>query len=85
MIEVGKRYYFMAHAYHHFLGEVVEITGRKECVLKNVIRVQSCSRGWTEFFRDGCKKDTTYTVWPDGTEISGWFAAIPWKHPIPKE
>ena len=85
MIEVGKRYYFMVHAYHHFLGEVVEITGRKECVLKNVIRVQSCSRGWTEFFRDGCKKDTTYTIWPDGYEITGWFGCAPWKHPIPKE
>jgi hypothetical protein len=85
-IEKGKCFYIAAHAYHHFIGEVVESfhPARKECILKNVIRVQSCSRGWTEFWRDGCKNDTTFTVWPDGTEVSNWLFAVPWNHPIPK-
>lgn len=85
MIEVGKRYYFVVHAYHHFLGEVAEITGKKECVLRNVVRVQSCQRGWTEFFRDGCCDDTNYTAWPDGTEVDNWMVAVPWPHAIPGE
>ena len=83
MIEVGKKYYFMCHAYHHFIGEVVKITGKKEAVLKNVIRVYSCSRGWTEFFRDGAANDTVFTEWPDGTSLNDWFAVTPWNHPIP--
>jgi hypothetical protein len=84
MIQVGKRYYFMVHAYHHFIGEVVKITGRKSCILKDVRRIQSCMRGWTEFFKDGAKNDTSCTIFPDGTFIDGWFAALPWNHPIPE-
>ena len=84
MVEVGKRYYFLVHAYHHFLGEVVEITGKRECVIRNVVRVQSCQRPWTEFFAEGCKKDTSYTFWPDGVSIS-YMAAVPWEHEIPRK
>ncbi len=84
-MEVGKRYYFIAHAYHHFIGEVVEILGVKRVVLNNVVRVQSCRRGWTEFFRDGMKEDTTYTVWTDGHELPDWISATPWPHPIPRK
>ena len=82
-LAIGERYYFMTHAYHHLIGEVVEITGKRECVLKNVVRVQHCARNWTEFFANGCKDDTNYTIWPDGTEVSGWFIKVPWNHPIP--
>jgi hypothetical protein len=84
MIEPGKRYYFLLHAYHHFLGEVAEVTGRRSCVLRDVRRVQSCRRGWTAFFRDGAGADTDVSAWPDGTEIEGWLAAAPWPHPIPE-
>jgi hypothetical protein len=55
----------------------------KVVIAKKIVRVQSCSRGWTEFFRDGCQNDTVVTFFPDGTEISGWFLAAPWKHEIP--
>ena len=85
MIELGKSYYFLTHAYHHFLGTVTEVTGRKECVLSNVRRIQSCTRNWTRFFANGARKDTNFTTWPDGTEITGWFVCAPWKHPIPPE
>lgn len=84
-IEVGKKYYFIVHAYHHILGEVVSIEGKKDCTLNNVIRIYSCSRGWTDFFKEGCKNDTNYEVFPDGTEVSGWCLAAPWSHSIPKE
>jgi hypothetical protein len=85
-MEVGKRYYFIAHAYHHFLGEVVEITGQRSAILNNVIRVQSCKRGWTEFFRNGIlsKEDTVYTVWPDGHETGPCISITPWHHDIPR-
>ncbi len=82
-IESGKKFYFMTHAYHHILGEVVEVTGRLSAVLRNVVRVQSCARDWSSFFAEGCKQDTTLTYWPDGTEVNGWFIAVPWNHAIP--
>ena len=84
MIEVGKCYYFICHAYHHFLGEVVEITGKKECIIKNVRKIHSCSRNWTKFFKEGAKEDTKFDTLPDGVEISGWCTAIPWNHKIPQ-
>lgn len=84
-MKIGERYYFISiHAYDHWLGEVIEILGQRHVVLKNVVRVYSCPRGWTEFFRDGMKKDTNYTVWPDGHEVF-FSSATPWHHPIPKE
>ena len=36
-MEVGKKYYIIAHAYWHYVGEVVEVLGPKtvaqECAL----------------------------------------------------
>jgi hypothetical protein len=83
-IEVGKKYYFFTHAYHHFVCEVVEVIGKHEVRIRNVARVQSCPRPWTEFFKDGFKNDTNYEIFPDDGEIVGWFAVFPWHHPIPK-
>ena len=82
-MKVGESYYFIVHAYHHFIAEVAEILGTQRVVTKNKIRVYSCRRGWTEFFRDGLKDDTTYTHFPDGGEFT-YLTADPWKHPIPK-
>jgi hypothetical protein len=84
-LKVGDRRYFLVHAYHHFCGEVLEIERADSILLKNVVRVQSCQRGWAEFFRDGFKDDTEYTVWLDGTRITGAFVDSPWPHDIPKE
>lgn len=85
-MEVGKKYYFMAHAYHHFIGEVVEITGPKSAILKNVIRVQSASgTSWTEFFKEGITENCVYTIWPDGQEVGPCFSITPWNHPIPRK
>lgn len=81
-VEVGKKFYFFSHAYHHFIAEVVEITGKREAKVKNVIRIQSCQRGWTEFFRDGLRSDTTYTHFPNGTIT--WFSVFEWNHSIPE-
>lgn len=81
-VEEGKRYYFMIHAYHHVIAEVVAITGKREADVKNVIRIQSCRRGWTEFFRDGLGNDTTYTHFSDGSIT--WFDAFEWNHSIPE-
>lgn len=64
-LELGKRYYIIAHAYWHFAGEVTAITPRGVS-LKNVCQVHSCQRGWSQFLKDGFGTDTTYDVWPDG-------------------
>ena len=82
-MEVGKAYYFMSHAYHHFIGVVVEIGGPSRARITNVIRVQSCRRGWTEFFAEGLKDDTIYTHFPDGW-VTGAFGIFEWNHDIPK-
>lgn len=80
-VKAGGRYYLMIHAYHHVLCEVVELLGPQRARVKRVRWVYSCRRGWTEFFRDGCQKDTTVHAFPDG-EVS-WFAAFEWRHEIP--
>ena len=81
---VGGKYYIAAHAYHHFLGEMVEILGPRRVVLNNVSRVYSCARDWTSFFAEGAKKDTTCTYWPDGMEIDGYLFVVPWHHELPR-
>lgn len=80
-VKVGGKYYFKSHAYHHYIAEVVEITGKREAWCKNIIRVQSCQRGWTDFFAEGVKSDTNYTHFPDGSIT--WFNAFEWHHNIP--
>jgi hypothetical protein len=81
-MEPGQAYYFIVHAYHHFIGVVREVQGPNRVIIDKVIRVQSCRRGWTEFFRDGINKgDTTLTYWPDGTRLSGDIVTVPWNHP----
>ena len=80
-MEVRKTYYFMPHAYHHFIAEVVEVRGPDRFWCKKVIRIQSCRRGWTEFFQDGMKDDTVYTHFPDGEIVS--TLKFEWNHPIP--
>jgi hypothetical protein len=83
-VEIGKKYYFFTHAYHHFIAEVAEVTGKKEVVINNVVRIQSCPRPWTDFWAKGMMQDTVYEVFPDGGEICGWFAVFPWLHDIPR-
>lgn len=80
-MKAGDRFYFMTHAYHHVIAEVVEILGPQRCMVKDVRWVYACKRGWTEFFRDGAKKDTTFHVFPDG--IITFFNAFEWRHEIP--
>ena len=82
-LQVGRRYYFVEHAYYHYIGEVVAITGRRECILRHVRRIHSCQRNWTHFFKDGARNDTEFTVQPDGKNISGWMEHTPWPHAIP--
>lgn len=77
----GKRYYLMLHAYHHILCEVVEVLGPTRVQVRDVRWIYSCSRDWTSFFKEGCKKDTNLKVFPDGTVT--FFAAFEWEHEIP--
>lgn len=82
-MKVGEKYYFIIHAYYHYLGTVVEILGTQRVVINDVVRVHSCQRGFTEFFEDGCENDTVMTFWPDGKEFT-YLDATPWPHAIPK-
>lgn len=84
-MRIGGVYYFVEHAYYHWIGEVVAITGRREVILRHVRRIHSCARDFTAFFRDGAKNDTVYTIWPDGHNVSNWMTATPWPHAIPGE
>lgn len=83
MIEVGKKYYFIVHAYFHYLGEVMEVISSRRVKIRNVIQVHSCARNWTQFFADGCKDDTQYDVLPDGVEFDYSLPVTPWPHEIP--
>lgn len=82
MVEVGKRYYFIAHAYYHLIGEVTEVLGVRRVALKDVIQVHSCPRNWTQFFAEGCKGDTRFDVIGETAETSFLLAHV-WKHGIP--
>lgn len=84
-IEVGRSFYFMVHAYHHWIGIVESIDGKRSCTLRKVVRVQGCRRTWTEFFEQGFLNDTNYTVWPNGLMIHDWYACVPWPHEIPTQ
>ncbi len=86
MIEVGKSYYVIVHSYYHCLVTVASIQSKREFTTSHCVLVHSCSRSWTEFFRDGCKNDTQFDVLPKGTCIDGWILPpIPWKHSIPEK
>ncbi len=83
-MQAGKVYYFMTHAYHHFIARLVEITGKREGRVDQVRRVQSSqNQPWTDFFKNGPTESTVLEHFPDG-EIT-WFAAFEWKHPIPNK
>ncbi len=81
-MEIGKSYYIILHAYHHFLVTVEEVNGPRFARFSRIVKVHSCRRGWTEFFRDGCMADTTMMEFPPG-ELSGWIGIFDWKHEIP--
>lgn len=81
-VEVGKKYYIMIHAYHHILCEIVQMLGPQRAEVKNVRWVASCRRGWEDFFKDGCEKDTVLYKFPDG-EVSWTIGAFIWEHEIP--
>lgn len=76
-----KVMYFMTHAYHHVIAEIVEMLGQQRARVRNVRWIYRCARGWTEFFAEGAGDDTTFHKYPPG-EIS-WFDAFDWNHPIP--
>ena len=83
LVEAGKRYYAMVHAYHHFVFEVVHVLGQKHVEATKIVRVQSSQRDWTTFFKDGFGEGDAFKFFPDG-EVSGWFAIFEWHHDIPK-
>lgn len=80
-VVAGKKYYLMIHAYHHILCEVVAVLGPTRVQVKNVRWIYSCQRGWTLFFKEGCKEDTQFEVFPNSTVT--FFAAFDWEHEIP--
>ena len=81
-MEPGQKYYIIAHAYWHYVGEVVKVLGPKTVELRNVCQVHSCRRNWSEFFAKGFGTDTQYDVWPDGTTVTA-IAFTPFEHEIP--
>lgn len=82
-VQVGKRYYFIIHAYHHVIADVVEITGKREVVTGPNYWIYSCKRDWTLFFKDGAKEDTVFRIFPPG-EFE-YIAAFVWEHDFPSK
>lgn len=82
-MEPGNCYYVIYHAYHHFIIRVEEMNGPRRPKFSYCDKIHSCQRGWTEFFRDGAKKDTTFMEFPPGEfEVGNYWI---WKHPLPRE
>lgn len=86
MVELGKAYYFIPHPYYHYVGVVEAIEGPDKYVLRNCVRVNSdSSQDFTTFFREGFKRSTNFSRWPDGTTLTGPFLVeAPWFHKIPE-
>ena len=82
MLKVGERYYFVAHAYFHYVGTVEEILGVRRVALKDAVQVHRCGRNWTDFFKNGFGKDTTYDVIGNIPDV-GFISAIEWNHDVP--
>lgn len=82
-MEIGEKYYIVAHAYYHYVGEVVKVIGPKTVELKNVCQIHSCKRNWTEFFAGGFASDTQFDVLPDGFTVMASIVFLPWSHSIP--
>ena len=83
MLEIGGKYYFLVHAYYHYLAEVVAIHGVRRCSVKNLVQVHSCGRGWSAFFKDGCKNDTKLDHIGSSPDFS-YQIAFDWPHAIPE-
>lgn len=81
-MQVGQKYYIIAHAYYHYVGEVASVIGPKTVELRNVCQVHSCRRNWTDFFANGFANDTQFDVWPDGLTVQA-ISFAPWHHEIP--
>lgn len=84
MLEVGKRYYIITHAYYHFIVEISEILGPMRAKFGRRERVHSCRRGWTEFYHDGAKDDTEFSIWPEGG-AAVFLDVSPWPHEFPSD
>lgn len=86
-MEEGKKYYIIAHAYYHYVGEVAKVIGPKTVELRNVVQIHSCRRTWTKFFQDGFQDDTSFDKLPDGTTVTAAISYFPWPHisPIKKD
>ena len=82
-MKVGDKVYLFVHAYYHILGEVTEILGVRRVALRNASLIWSCRRDWEQFFRDGCKNDTTSHYVGDVTDV-GYFMACAWHHELLK-
>lgn len=82
-MEPGKCYYVIYHAYHHFLIRVTQMNGPRRPVFDRCEKIHRCNRGWTEFFKNGAKKDTEFMIFPPGEfEVSAFWE---WNHPLPSE
>jgi hypothetical protein len=79
----GKKYFFITHAYYHFVAKVVQITGKREADIENVVRVQPTNRDWEDFFKNGFREPNEYKKFPDGGIT--WIDYFEWNHPIPGE
>ena len=84
MLKVGSAYYFIAHAYHHYIGTVAEVSPRW-AKLVNCVKVMGDSRGWEKLLFRGFGKETSYQHVPDGTLVPlGAMPAHPFDHDVPK-
>lgn len=83
IVQVGKRYYVVIHAYHHIIGTLQTITGKREGDFVDVVWVYKSDQHWDDFFEKPDWSRTTYRLWPNGN--TSWIAAFEFPHDIPTE
>ena len=79
-MEVGKKFYIIAHAYWHVIAcRRTRASQFQSCrMVRSFLHrwnfvipgVYSSRKNWTEFFKKGIGTGDTYDIWPDGTTVS---------------
>lgn len=80
-LEPGQAYYFIVHAYYHYIAVLKKNLGVRRASLTKVRQIHSCQRGWTEFFKNGMADDTRFDTLAD-IPSTGYLVAFKWDHPI---
>lgn len=81
-VKPGDKIYIIMHIAHHYIGEVVQITGKQEADFTNIVKVLPSGLSWDQLWEQGLTERNQYAFMPDGSMT--WIGAWEWNHPIPE-